>query len=868
MKKIISIFLSSLFLFGMGNTYAQQDHCGFEHQQEAFFKAHPQAEASHMKVQKRMTKAAVQHEDRYIIPVVFHVFGTKFNGNTTVDLALVKDALKRTNEDFKGLTADYNQSDPSSRFELIKKPLNIEFRLAQIDPDGRPTTGVQFFEDKSGFGDASAFDTEIQKYAWDNKKYMNVYIMNDLYADGDLYNSGVSWLPLDWMTNNNLARVVYNGSYLGDNADVTQRSNDNFRRILTHEFGHFMGLHHTFEGGCSMPNDGVEDTPAVEKSHWDKDTKNCYDEYTDWENFMNYTDHYRHFTKGQVDLMEQYLHESARSTLWQESNSTATGTNDGYVTQPAIIASGRVLSETIENQGVLAGEIKVEAYYGMEFAKTGNLTLGTDYTLTAIPEGLTPEFSVITSTSAVLKLTGKAKEHESINSKKGIKAVLKSTCLKAAGTTVKDADFVFDISFRDEYTSLCSFSPRFGPCAHISRIVFKELDNETEFDGQQWKDFSKTQVVGLAVGETCQLTATVQNWSSGANDRYKVRLWIDWNGDYILQDDELVGTRTISRIGNPGATNQVTFDFTVPETVNKDHEFSFRVMLHYAGKDVPATDGDDPCGVIDGGDVEDYGAVIGKGHIEKPVIPEPEDVCTPIFSYRSNVHISKVELNGMVNETTASVSKTNIVEDFRDVEKLHVFLDKGGTYKMKVLCSNLDSHKDDPYKARVYFDWNNNKILEKNEAQLVNIEHIGEPGNPYLAEFTVVVPDDAVENTPIHMRVFLHFGKINSMAGELPCGTVENGQIEEYYAYVGDGTNIESNKVNAPVVYPNPTKGILSIGNQSSMTGYSLYTIDGQLVQHSDASVDQIDITANAKGMYILQIETETGSSREIIILE
>ena len=86
--------------------------------------------------------------------------------------------------------------------------------------------------------------------------------------------------------------------------------------------------------------------------------------------------------------MEQYLHESARSTLWQESNLTATGTNDGYVTQPAIIASGRVLSETIENQGVLAGEIKVEAYYGMEFAKTGNLTLGTDYTLTAIPEGL------------------------------------------------------------------------------------------------------------------------------------------------------------------------------------------------------------------------------------------------------------------------------------------------------------------------------------------------------------------------------------------------------------------------------------------------------------------------------------------------
>ena len=46
----------------------------------------------------------------------------------------------------------------------------------------------------------------------DNSKYMNVYIMKDLYADGDLYNSGVSWLPDNGMMLDNLARVVYNGS--------------------------------------------------------------------------------------------------------------------------------------------------------------------------------------------------------------------------------------------------------------------------------------------------------------------------------------------------------------------------------------------------------------------------------------------------------------------------------------------------------------------------------------------------------------------------------------------------------------------------------------------------------------------------------
>lgn len=264
----------------------------------------------------------------YIIPVVFHVYGTVHNGKTITD-AVIIDALQKTNADFKGQTADF--ADVDSEFETIKDSLNIEFRLASIDPDGNPTSGIVYHPESSGAGNYSSSD--VKRDHWDNYRYMNVYIQNDLYADGVTNNSGVAWYPDTTMSDAGLARVTYNGAYLGTNTD------ENFRSVLTHEFGHFLDLAHTFEGGCkrganrrcSTTGDQACDTP--QQNSWqmnpgDGGIQNCLGETINWQNFMAYSDQYANYTQDQVDRMVNGLGSAARSTLWSPANVAQTGVAD------------------------------------------------------------------------------------------------------------------------------------------------------------------------------------------------------------------------------------------------------------------------------------------------------------------------------------------------------------------------------------------------------------------------------------------------------------------------------------------------------------------------------------------------------------
>ncbi len=186
----------------------------------------------------------------YIIPIVFHIIHDY--GVENISDAVVDTAVYILNRDYQKRNADTSQVYQS--FKPLIADCNIEFRLAQIDPDGNCTNGIdRVFSYRTYQGD----DRGKLGTVWDRRNYLNIWVVNRI-ADGNV--AAYAYLPagasgLGYKVDGVIARYNYVG------ADPVNG------RTLTHEIGHSFNLSHPWGGGTvatACGDDGVDDTPVTE----------------------------------------------------------------------------------------------------------------------------------------------------------------------------------------------------------------------------------------------------------------------------------------------------------------------------------------------------------------------------------------------------------------------------------------------------------------------------------------------------------------------------------------------------------------------------------------------------------------------------
>jgi len=251
----------------------------------------------------------------YTIPVVYHVIHN--NGPENVSKAAIEASVQNLNEDFQKLNTDL--ASVVASFTGITADIEVQFRLAHIDPAGNCTEGITRTVSTQTYAMGEGAKLLVN---WNTTKYLNIWVGETMASGSGGYSYYPGTAPLQ-----SREGIVIRSAQLGNS--------------ISHEVGHFLNLPHTW-GSSNTPgiptncniDDGISDTPLTLGNTTCVTTVTNCGTLDNVQNYMDYSGCTRMFTEGQKSRMHSALNSStgSRNTLWTPSNLIATGVADPYTT--------------------------------------------------------------------------------------------------------------------------------------------------------------------------------------------------------------------------------------------------------------------------------------------------------------------------------------------------------------------------------------------------------------------------------------------------------------------------------------------------------------------------------------------------------
>ena len=294
-------------------------NCGSDELHSQLLNKNPEYKAKYQEYEKEILRyqkrdLSERENPSFVLPVVVHIIHN--GGAENISNAEVQTGIDNLNEAY----ANTGYYDPSTGVNT-----GIQFCLAQRTPNGDATTGITRTKSSLTKLNGNTQDIALKNLVrWDPEHYINIWLVKSICMDANCSVIGYAYLPPAHGTKRD-GMVVEAGYFARTKSSSA---------VQIHEMGHYLGLFHTFQGGCKNDNcltdgDKVCDTPPDNSTFRVKcgeDFNSCStdvnsgfttDQNDMYWNYMDYGDLncYSAFTEGQRKRMIFTIQEIRKSLL-------------------------------------------------------------------------------------------------------------------------------------------------------------------------------------------------------------------------------------------------------------------------------------------------------------------------------------------------------------------------------------------------------------------------------------------------------------------------------------------------------------------------------------------------------------------------